>query len=71
MHTLIGLSPQVKYFTEGSKAVLLLWIIYVVSVLYLLCFCARLFIDPFWSPTMTNLLSLASWNGDIGIQRSP
>ena len=29
----------------NSKAVLLLWIIYVVSVLFLLCFRARLFID--------------------------
>ena len=28
-----GLSPQVKYFTDCSKAVLLLWIIYVISVL--------------------------------------
>ena len=40
-----GLSPPVKYFTDRSKAVLLLWIIYVISVLFLLCFRARLFID--------------------------
>ena len=38
------LSPPVKYFTDRSKAVLLLWIFYVISVLFLLCFCARLFI---------------------------
>ena len=31
-------------------AVLLLWIIYVISVLFLLCFRVRLFIDAFWSP---------------------
>ena len=37
-------------FTDGSKAVLPLWIIYVISVLYLLCFRARLFIDALWSP---------------------
>ena len=30
-----GLSPPVKYFTDHSKAVLLLWIIYVISVLFL------------------------------------
>ena len=40
----------VKYFTGRSKAVLLLWIIYVISVLCLLCFRARLFIDDVWSP---------------------
>ena len=40
------LSPPVKYFTDRSKAVLLLWIIYVISVLFcfvLLCSNARLF----------------------------
>ena len=37
------LSPPVKYFTDRFKAVLLLWIIYVISVLFLLCFRARLF----------------------------
>ena len=36
-------------FTDRSKAVLLLWIIYVISVLFLLCFRARLFIDALWS----------------------
>ena len=37
-------------FTDLSKAVLLLWIIYVISVLFLLCFSAHLFIDALWSP---------------------
>ena len=34
-----SLSPPVKYFTERSKAVLLLWIICVIYVLCLSCFC--------------------------------
>ena len=45
-----GLSPPVKYFTDRAKAVLLLWISYVFSVLCLLCLCARLFICALWSP---------------------
>ena len=44
------LSPPVKIFTDRSKAVLLLWIFYVFSVLCLLCLCARLFICALWSP---------------------
>ena len=38
-----GLSPPVKYFTDRSKAVLLLRIIYVISVLFchvFVCFCS-------------------------------
>ena len=45
-----GFSPPVKYFTYCSRLVLLLWIIYVFSVLCLLCICARLFICALWSP---------------------
>ena len=45
-----ALSPPVKYFTDRSKAVLLVWIIYVISVLFLLCFRADLFIGALWSP---------------------
>ena len=37
---------------------LLLWIIYVIYVLFLLCFRARLFIDALWSPAGKGL---ASW----------
>ena len=44
-----GLSPPVKYFTDPFKAVPLLRIIYVISVLILLCFRARLFIGALWS----------------------
>ena len=38
-----GLSPHAKYFTDRSKAVLLLWIFYVYSVLYLLSLCASVY----------------------------
>ena len=51
------LSPPVKYFTDRPKAVLLFWIIYVISVLYLLCFHAPLFIDALWSPAGKGLTS--------------
>ena len=48
--------PPVKYFTDRSKAVLLLWIFYVfVSVLCLLCLCARLFTCALWSPAEKGL----------------
>ena len=49
-----GLSPPVKYFTDLSKAVHLLWIIYVFSVLCLLCLCVRLFICALWSKGQFN-----------------
>ena len=51
------LSHPVKYFTDCSKVVLLLWIIYVISVLFLLCFLARLFIDTLLSPAGKGLTS--------------
>ena len=56
-----GLSPPVKYFTDRSKAVLLLWIVYVFSVLRLLCLCARLFIFAWWSPAGKGLTSWLSF----------
>ena len=51
-----------KYFTGRSKAVLLLWIFYVFSVLCLLCLCACLFICGLWLhagklPTVKPVLS--------------
>ena len=61
-----GLSPPVKYFTFCSKAVLLLWIFYVLfSVLCLLCLCVRLFICALWPPAgkgLTSWLSLVVSN---------
>ena len=49
-HREAGLSPLVKYFADRSKAVHILWIIYVIPVLCLLCFHTRLFIVALWSP---------------------
>ena len=63
-----GLSPPVKYFTDRSKEVLLLWIIYVISVLFLLCFRARRFIDILWSPAgkwLTFWLSFVMSNCEV------
>ena len=37
-------------FTDRSKVVLLLWIIHVIYVVCLVCFCARRFIVALWSP---------------------
>ena len=37
------------------------WIIYFISVLFLLCFCARLFIDALWSPDEKGLTSWLSF----------
>ena len=54
-----------KYFTDRSKAVLLLWIFYVFSVLCLLCLCARLFICVLWSSAgkvLTSWLSFVVYN---------
>ena len=51
-----------KYFTDRSKAVLLLWIFYVFcSVLCLLCLCTRLFICALWSPAGKGLTSWLSF----------
>ena len=67
-HHETGFSPPVKYFTDPSKAVLLLWIIYVISVLFLLCFLARLFIDALWSPVgkvLTSWFSFVMSNSEV------
>ena len=50
--------------------VLLLWTIHVISVVCLLCFCARLFIVALWSPAgkgLTSWLSFVMSNFPIGI----
>ena len=46
MHRETGLSPPVKSFTDRSKAVLLLWIIYVISVLFCYAFMHVCFLMP-------------------------
>ena len=56
-----SISPQVKYFTDRSKAVLLLWMFNVFSILCLLCLCARMFICVLWSPAGKGLVSLLSF----------
>ena len=52
---------SIFFFTDRSKAVLLLWIIYVISVLFLFCFRARLFIDALWSHAWKGLSSWLSF----------
>ena len=56
-----GLSSPVKYFTDRSKAVLLLWIFYVFYVLCLLCLCAHLFICVLCLPAGKGLTSWLSF----------
>ena len=59
---------QSNIFIDRSKAVLLLWIIYVISVLLLSCFRARLFVDALWSPAgkgLTSWLSFAMSNCEV------
>ena len=46
---------------ENKSDLLLLWIIYVISVLLLLCFRAHLFIDALWSPAEKGLISWLSF----------
>ena len=56
------LKPCSNFFTDRSKAVLLLWIFYAFfSVLCLLCLCARLFICALWSPAGKGLNSWLSF----------
>ena len=47
-----------------------MWIIYIISVLFLLCFCARLFIDALWSTAgigLTSWLSFVMYNCEVVI----
>ena len=56
-----GFKPPVKYFTDHSEAMLLLWIPYVISVCFLSSFRAHLFIDALWSPAWKELTSVLSF----------
>ena len=49
------------FFTDRYNALLLFWIIHVISVLCLLCFHARLCIDAVWSPAGKGLISRLSF----------
>ena len=74
-----GLSPPVKYFTDRSKAVLLLLIFYgFFFCLVFLCLCARLFICALWLPAgkwltswlsfvVSVTLSLSHWYPGSGV----
>ena len=54
--------PSSKIITDRSKAVFLLWIIYVISAcFFLLCFHARLFVDALWSTAGKGLTSWLSF----------
>ena len=59
----------IVYFTDRSKAVLLLWIIYVFSVFCLLFLYACMFICALWLPAgrgLTSWLSFAVSNYEFG-----
>ena len=58
---LLGLYIGFRFLTNRSKAVRLLWIIYVISVLFLLCHRTRLFIDALWSLAGKGLTSWLSF----------
>ena len=69
VHRETGLSPLVKYFTDRSKAALLLWIIYVISVLFCYVFVRVCLLmscgHQGWSPAgkgLTSWLSFAMSN---------
>ena len=67
-HGETSLSHPVKYFTDRSNAMLYLWIIYVLSVLFLLCLRVHLFIDTLWSPAgkvLTSWLSFVMSNCEV------
>ena len=60
--------PSSKMFFYRSKAVLLLWIIYLISVLFLVCFSARQLINALWSSAgkgLTSWLSSVMSNCDV------
>ena len=57
----VVLGPPVKYFADRSREVFLLWTICVISIIFLLCFRARLFIDALWSPAGKGLTSWLSF----------
>ena len=61
VHRQTGLSTPLKYFTNRSKVVLLLWIFYVFFCFCVLCFSARLFICALWSAAGEGLTSWLSF----------
>ena len=59
--TILFSNEQREVENKSDLLLLLLWIIYVISVLFLLCFRARLFIDALWSPAGKGLTSWLSF----------
>ena len=53
--------PSSNFFTDRSKAVIILWIIHVISGVCLLCFLVCLFIAALWSPAGKGLTSWLSF----------
>ena len=58
VHRLTGFRPPVKYFTDHSKAVILLWMLY---VFFCLVLARPLFICVLWSPAGKGLTSWLSF----------
>ena len=56
-----SLGPPVGYFTDRSRAVLLLWIFRVFVLSCVCCVCARLFVCALWSPAGKGLTSWLSF----------
>ena len=61
MHSKTGLSPPVIYFTDRSKAVLLLWIFYIFFCLVFAMALYCLFMCALWSPAGKGLTSWLSF----------
>ena len=59
MILLLGVGTNIRLLLTSYD--LLLWIIYIISVLFLLCFRARLFIGALWSPAGKGLTSWLSF----------
>ena len=63
--TFLSIHPIISIPAKTKRV---LWIIYVISVLFLLCFCMRLFIDALWSPAgkgLTPWLSFVQSNCEV------
>ena len=59
MILLLGEGTHIRLLLTSND--LLLWIIYIISVLFLLCFRARLFVGALWSPAGKGLTSWLSF----------
>ena len=65
MHVIFAMLP---FVLSPKETILIILVIYVISVLFLLCFRARLFIDAFWSSAgkgLTSWLSFVTSNCEV------